>query len=462
MILDRHQGLINAGREELDGYPLVHRWCMRHFAANVWRRQKSKDVINGLKHACKAMEENKFFARIEELKKIMNAGAKEWLEEHMEEVRRWPPTRYPLLDTNYDNKHRAHLMVDEGQVLTPLRIHTHTPMQWDERFVPYLACAGFLPLARMGWRDSIEEWLGLRPPEPDADRRDTKTTGVSSAWLMQNFTIDNDTQYPEEIVEPWDEIGGYSWGSAVLAYLYHQLCQASRRVGVNANLSGCAYLLQPWPHEDEGSRPTVAYLYHNYVNVVGNNDRRRSDKGAMDWANKHAPYLIIWNDRQQRSIFPFSGTVHRAGPYKDYLYWLHQNSRLKLRPALEEQYLADQPDSGSDEENVDVYDEITRRSTQPERAKFKSYAATQLLRMANHAGDALGHRQGSQEEIGALRSFTQDIIGSSQLLDAQIEEPSQAFPPRQLRRCKNATPGTILPTEPNRKKKRPNRFTPGK
>jgi len=43
MISDRHHGLLNAAREEINGYPnLVHRWCMRHFAANVWKRQKSK------------------------------------------------------------------------------------------------------------------------------------------------------------------------------------------------------------------------------------------------------------------------------------------------------------------------------------------------------------------------------------------------------------------------------------
>ena len=35
MISDRHIGLLNATKEHLEGFsPLVHRWCMRHFAAN--------------------------------------------------------------------------------------------------------------------------------------------------------------------------------------------------------------------------------------------------------------------------------------------------------------------------------------------------------------------------------------------------------------------------------------------
>jgi hypothetical protein len=37
MISDRHHGLLKAAREDVDGQPpLKHRWCMRHFAANIW------------------------------------------------------------------------------------------------------------------------------------------------------------------------------------------------------------------------------------------------------------------------------------------------------------------------------------------------------------------------------------------------------------------------------------------
>ena len=41
LISDRHPGLFIAVAEHIDGLPpLVHRWCMRHFAANFWRRQR--------------------------------------------------------------------------------------------------------------------------------------------------------------------------------------------------------------------------------------------------------------------------------------------------------------------------------------------------------------------------------------------------------------------------------------
>ncbi|KAK3136453.1 hypothetical protein QOZ80_5BG0435140 [Eleusine coracana subsp. coracana] len=494
-----------------------------------------------------------------------------------------PHPHFPLLDTNYDNKHRAHIMVDEGRVLTPLRIRTHSPMVWDNRFVPYLRRAGLLPLARMtqpqGWRDSVEEWLGLRPPEPQPDQHDTKPTGVSSTWLIENFTIDNDTNYPEEIVEvacrawswhlvggylfpdasgntiswimlpyimkPWDEIGLYSWGSVVLAYLYRQLCQACRRTRTSANLGGCAYLLQvwmwerfplarperridtPWPREDEGSQPTIAYLYHDCVNVVGNVERRyreyintldvitssqvnwtpyeryevtnlglspmcsrdmnlwraelpliffyavkwhvpqrvmrqfgrlqlidvahtntnqtlhkvdrRSDKGAVDWASKHAPYLIIWEDRQQRNVYPWSRAHHRAGPYKDYLHWLHQNSRLKLRPALNLTFLADQPDSWSDEEIVDdPYTFPLSRNCSGSRSRAS---------MGKQPVDTDSESDDAADDSSSDATHGQDIIGASQIPDAPQEEPSQATP-RTSRHRKNPTPHGVLPTNP--------------
>ena len=53
LISDRHLGLLNAAAEHIDGFPpLVHRWCMRHFAANFWRRQRKKEVCDKVKTLC--------------------------------------------------------------------------------------------------------------------------------------------------------------------------------------------------------------------------------------------------------------------------------------------------------------------------------------------------------------------------------------------------------------------------
>jgi hypothetical protein len=47
-------------------------------------------------------------------------------------------------------------------------------------------------------------------------------------------------------MQPLENIASYSWGTAVLAWTYRQLCQAYRRQSSNGNLGGCSYLLQVW------------------------------------------------------------------------------------------------------------------------------------------------------------------------------------------------------------------------
>jgi hypothetical protein len=77
IISDRHRGLLNGAKDHLEGYPpLIHMWCSRHFAANIWKKQWSKEVIARLKALCKVNEEKKFEARLKELEKILNNDAK--------------------------------------------------------------------------------------------------------------------------------------------------------------------------------------------------------------------------------------------------------------------------------------------------------------------------------------------------------------------------------------------------
>jgi hypothetical protein len=56
-------------------------------------------------------------------------------------------------------------------------------------------------------------------------------TGDTASWMWIHCLTD------------WDQTGHYSWGSAVLAFLYHQLCEACRRSSQLASLGGCVYLL---------------------------------------------------------------------------------------------------------------------------------------------------------------------------------------------------------------------------
>ena len=66
-----------------------------------------------------------------------------------------PPTQhllYPILEVEYDDQHRAHILSDNDAevALPPLRPRTHTRAhQWDERYTPYIWRAGFLERVRV-------------------------------------------------------------------------------------------------------------------------------------------------------------------------------------------------------------------------------------------------------------------------------------------------------------------------
>ena len=81
LISDHHPGLLNAGAEHIDGFPpLVHRWCMRHFAANFWRCQQKQEVCDKVKALCCVRTEHQFKETKRELNKMVNEARKVLLE----------------------------------------------------------------------------------------------------------------------------------------------------------------------------------------------------------------------------------------------------------------------------------------------------------------------------------------------------------------------------------------------
>jgi hypothetical protein len=165
------------------------------------------------------------------------------------------------------------------------------------------------PCRSDGWRDRVQAFLGRdQPPVEEGSR----TSGVQITCLRQAFghcpaNADLETVvyycrawilhlfgcilFPDatgdaaswmyiHCLTDWDQAGQYSWGSAVLAFLYRQLCEACRHTSTTASLGGCTYLLQLWmwsrvpigrphvfphrpwfPNADPRRRPTVAYFW---------------------------------------------------------------------------------------------------------------------------------------------------------------------------------------------------------
>nr|CAB3451772.1 unnamed protein product [Digitaria exilis] len=47
--------------------------------------------------------------------------------------------RFPLLELEYDDTHRAHMIADQNMVLPWLRTRVHAPMHWDSRYAPKMS-----------------------------------------------------------------------------------------------------------------------------------------------------------------------------------------------------------------------------------------------------------------------------------------------------------------------------------
>jgi hypothetical protein len=107
MILDCHHDLLNGAKEHIEGYPpLIHMWCFHHFIANIWKKQRSKEIITRWKASCNVQEEKKFEARLKELEKILNHDVNAWLLEQLSEKSKWVlafdegGSRYGIMTTN--------------------------------------------------------------------------------------------------------------------------------------------------------------------------------------------------------------------------------------------------------------------------------------------------------------------------------------------------------------------------
>jgi hypothetical protein len=79
---------------------------MRHFTANIWRRQKKKEVVQKLKSLCGCRTKEKFEDTLAELNKVLNGRAKVWLQDQMAQRDKWPLAfddgglRYGVMTTN--------------------------------------------------------------------------------------------------------------------------------------------------------------------------------------------------------------------------------------------------------------------------------------------------------------------------------------------------------------------------
>ncbi|KAK3123049.1 hypothetical protein QOZ80_8AG0623020 [Eleusine coracana subsp. coracana] len=368
--------------------------------------------------------------------------------------------------------HKGMLFDTMNEALAPLRVRSHKPLPWNdlsETHTFHLPCGELAPALQdasmilglhvdglpvcaavepKGWRDTVEQLLGVGPPDPEQDKKDRKTTGVSSKWLRERFEALL-ADFNEEAVERSG--GTMTRGPSLL------LPSCGR--GLSMSLEGHVAVewepyerdevrnmnLSPVCTRDQGYWRYIGPLIYFYVvewhlpsRVLGQFERlqppkietvttspklhtinRRTHWGAVNWPEKHPLHLWVWSQHTQ--LHYQDGPAHSPSAFAEYLRWLHGHSRLILKPPVVADNLGEEDPEDADLDTVDEYDLMTRQGSQPERAPLHNYMAQQLGRIGNEAGRALMHPRGSQEELGTLRDFvgqSREVIGGSQLQDA--------------------------------------------
>jgi transposase-like protein len=74
VISDRHQSILSAMQEQIPGYaPLHHRWCTRHLAENLLRKDGTKDNFPLFEEVARMLKVPFFEEKLEQLKTATNA-----------------------------------------------------------------------------------------------------------------------------------------------------------------------------------------------------------------------------------------------------------------------------------------------------------------------------------------------------------------------------------------------------
>uniref|UniRef100_K3YDF2 MULE transposase domain-containing protein n=1 Tax=Setaria italica TaxID=4555 RepID=K3YDF2_SETIT len=90
IISDRHQGILHAVQEQIEGYPpLHHRWCTRHLAENLLWKDGVKDNFDLFQVAARQLEDYYFQRKLEQVRTATNAEGRQWLAGLMRDLDKW-------------------------------------------------------------------------------------------------------------------------------------------------------------------------------------------------------------------------------------------------------------------------------------------------------------------------------------------------------------------------------------
>jgi hypothetical protein len=127
VISDRHQGILNVVQEEIEGYaPLHHRWCTRHVAENLLRKDGVKVNFDLFQEAARQLEDRYFRRKLEEARTVSNGEGRQWLTVLMRDVKKWTRAhnaggwRYKFQCTNMAESFNKLLLGIRGMPVNPI------------------------------------------------------------------------------------------------------------------------------------------------------------------------------------------------------------------------------------------------------------------------------------------------------------------------------------------------------
>ena len=90
VISDRNQGILSAVVEQIPGYPpLHHRWCTRHLAENLFKKDGDKDNFALFELVARQLEVQLFEEKFEQLKTATNEQGRSWLRGLLRHREKW-------------------------------------------------------------------------------------------------------------------------------------------------------------------------------------------------------------------------------------------------------------------------------------------------------------------------------------------------------------------------------------
>ncbi|KAL0343924.1 UNVERIFIED_CONTAM: protein MAIN-LIKE 2 [Sesamum angustifolium] len=244
------------------------------------------------------------------------------------------------------------------------------------------------------WQNYCHQWLGFRPNENAFKHSRIKLSALLD-WLLNN-TCDDESPFDDLLqearvcvmciiggilcphatgntvsllylrhIEIIDEERPSNWSTAVLAYLYRELCMASQRG--KTNIGGAMQLLQIWawsriitlapiPSNNAADlMPTVidvenilpiplyaarwsyhisrTHTAHNAIRIIRNTlDRMQENEAGTSrggLGSFHRDYIVKWNDVQSMLVVR-PEIVNGRGTVPDYMNWYHQITRVQI------------------------------------------------------------------------------------------------------------------------------------